>query len=86
LVVPKRHCPSFFELTDAEVAACYALLRAERETLRAEHRPDGFNVGVNDGAAAGQSIEHTHLHLIPRYRGDHPDPRGGVRHVIPTRR
>jgi len=86
LVVPKRHCPSFFELTDAEVASCYALLRAERETLRAEHRPDGFNVGVNDGAAAGQSIEHTHLHLIPRYRGDHPDPRGGVRHVIPTRR
>ena len=86
LIVPKRHCSSFFELTDAEVAACYALLRAEREALRAEYRPDGFNVGVNDGAAAGQSIEHTHLHLIPRYRGDHPDPRGGVRHVIPTRR
>ncbi len=86
LVVPKRHCTSFFDLTDAEVAACYALLRGEREKLQAEHRPDGFNVGVNDGAAAGQSIEHTHLHLIPRYRGDHPDPRGGVRHVIPTRR
>jgi diadenosine tetraphosphate (Ap4A) HIT family hydrolase len=86
LVVPKRHCTSFFELTDAEVAACWALLRAERERLLAEHRPDGFNVGVNDGAAAGQSIEHTHWHLIPRYRGDHPAPRGGVRHVIPTRR
>jgi diadenosine tetraphosphate (Ap4A) HIT family hydrolase len=86
LVIPKRHCASFFELTDAEVAACFALLRAEREKLCAEHRPDGFNVGINDGAAAGQSIEHTHLHLIPRYRGDHPDPRGGVRHVIPTRR
>jgi diadenosine tetraphosphate (Ap4A) HIT family hydrolase len=86
LVVPKRHCTSFFELTDAEVAACCALLRAERERLLAEHSPDGFNVGVNDGAAAGQSIEHTHWHLIPRYRGDHPAPRGGVRHVIPTRR
>jgi diadenosine tetraphosphate (Ap4A) HIT family hydrolase len=86
LVVPKRHCASFFELTDAEIAACWALLRAEREKLLAEHGPDGFNVGVNDGAAAGQSIEHTHWHLIPRYRGDHPAPRGGVRHVIPTRR
>jgi diadenosine tetraphosphate (Ap4A) HIT family hydrolase len=86
LVVPKRHCASFFDLTGAEVAACYDLLRREREKLQAEYQPDGFNVGVNDGAAAGQSIEHTHLHLIPRYRGDHPDPRGGVRHVIPTRR
>ena len=86
LVVPKRHCTSFFDLTDAEVLACYGLLRREQDGLRAELHPDGFNVGVNDGAAAGQSIEHTHWHLIPRYRGDHPDPRGGVRHVIPTRR
>ncbi|MBI2964325.1 MAG: HIT family protein [Deltaproteobacteria bacterium] len=86
LVVPKRHCPSFFDLTPAEVEACYSLLREERQTLLRELHPDGFNVGVNDGAAAGQSIEHTYWHLIPRYRGDHPDPRGGVRHVIPTRR
>ena len=86
LVVPKRHCTSFFELTDAEAAARFALLSQQREKLIAEFEPDGFNVGVNDGPAAGQSIEHTHVHLIPRYRGDHPDPRGGVRHVIPTRR
>jgi len=86
LVVPKRHCGGFFELTREEVAACYELLCRERDKLRAELQPDGFNVGVNDGAAAGQSIEHTHLHLIPRYSGDHPSPRGGVRHVIPTRR
>jgi diadenosine tetraphosphate (Ap4A) HIT family hydrolase len=86
LVVPKRHCASFFDLTTEEVAACFALLRSERSKLLSELRPDGFNVGVNDGAAAGQSIEHSHWHLIPRYRGDHPDPRGGVRHVIPTRR
>jgi diadenosine tetraphosphate (Ap4A) HIT family hydrolase len=86
LVVPKRHCARFFELTAAEVAACFALLSQQHEKLLAEFHPDGFNVGVNDGAAAGQSIEHTHWHLIPRYRGDHPDPRGGVRHVIPTRR
>ena len=87
LIVPKRHCRSFFELSAEEVAACYALLCAERERLaRGDERPDGWNVGVNEGAAAGQSVEHAHIHLIPRYRGDHPDPRGGVRHVIPTRR
>ena len=86
LVVPKRHCSSFFDLTPAEVGACFALLSEQRTKLRGELSPDGFNVGVNDGAAAGQSIEHTHWHLIPRYQGDHPDPRGGVRHVMPTRR
>jgi len=86
LVVPKRHCTSFFELTPAEAAACFALLSQQRDKLASEFHPDGFNVGVNVGAAAGQSIEHTHVHLIPRYQGDHPDPRGGVRHVIPTRR
>ena len=86
LVIPKRHCPSFFDLEPDEILACFDLLRRQRERLRGELSPDGFNVGVNDGAAAGQSIEHTHFHLIPRYRGDHPDPRGGVRHVIPTRR
>src|SRR4029079_9346235 len=83
LVVQKRHCASFFDLTPEEVAACFALLSSERAKLVSELRPDGFNLGVNDGAAAGQSIHHTHWHLIPRYRGDHPDPRGGVRHVIP---
>lgn len=86
LVIPKRHCTSFFELTEEEASACYALLRNERVALVRECRPDGFNVGVNDGAAAGQSVAHAHVHLIPRYQGDHPDSRGGVRHVIPTRR
>ncbi len=86
LVIPKRHCESFFDLTNEEVRACFALLGQERVKIVAEFHPDGFNIGVNDGAAAGQSIGHTHWHLIPRYHGDHPDPRGGVRHVIPTRR
>ena len=86
LVVPKRHCTSFFELTEDEARACHDLLRNERVALVRECRPDGFNVGVNDGAAAGQSVAHVHVHLIPRYVGDHPDSRGGVRHVIPTRR
>jgi diadenosine tetraphosphate (Ap4A) HIT family hydrolase len=86
LVIPKRHCASFFDLTHEEVRDCYALIGQERTKIVAEFHPDGFNIGVNDGSAAGQSIGHTHWHLIPRYRGDHPDPRGGVRHVIPTRR
>jgi len=86
LVIPKRHCESFFDLTREEVCACFTLLGQERVKIVAELHPDGFNIGVNDGSAAGQSIGHTHWHLIPRYRGDHPDPRGGVRHVIPTRR
>jgi diadenosine tetraphosphate (Ap4A) HIT family hydrolase len=86
LVIPKRHCESFFDLRPDEVEACYALLQGERAVLQEQYRPDGFNVGVNDGTPAGQSVPHTHWHLIPRYRGDHPDARGGVRHVIPTRR
>ncbi len=86
LVIPKRHCVSFFQLTPQEIAACYALLQETRDGLVREFRPDGFNVGVNDGVAAGQMMGHTHIHLIPRYKGDHPDSRGGVRHVIPTRR
>jgi diadenosine tetraphosphate (Ap4A) HIT family hydrolase len=86
LIIPKRHSASFFDLTPDEIAACHALLRSERDALAKQHRPDGYNIGVNDGAPAGQSVPHTHWHLIPRYRGDHPDPRGGVRHVIPTRR
>jgi len=86
LVIPKRHTASFFDLNAEEIAACHALLRGERAALAKSDRPDGYNVGVNDGQAAGQSVPHTHWHLIPRYQGDHPDPRGGVRHVIPTRR
>jgi diadenosine tetraphosphate (Ap4A) HIT family hydrolase len=86
LIIPKRHSESFFDLTSEEVTACHALLRAERAAIAKAHRPDGYNIGINEGASAGQSIPHTHWHLIPRYRGDHPDPRGGVRHVIPNRR
>jgi diadenosine tetraphosphate (Ap4A) HIT family hydrolase len=86
LVIPKRHCASFFELEAEEVRACFELLRRERDALHGELHPGGFNVGVNDGAPAGQSVPHAHVHLIPRYIGDHPDTRGGVRHVIPTRR
>lgn len=83
LIIPSRHCPDFFALTPQEVSACMDLLTEERRTLDAEFKPDGYNVGVNVGRAAGQSIFHVHIHLIPRYAGDHPSPQGGVRQIIP---
>jgi diadenosine tetraphosphate (Ap4A) HIT family hydrolase len=83
LVIPRRHCASFFDLSAEEIAACMELLVEERGALDAEFHPDGYNIGVNVGPAAGQSVLHAHVHLIPRYGGDHPRPQGGVRQVIP---
>ena len=83
LVVPKRHVASFFELTPEEVAACMALISQEKALIDAEFKPDGYNIGVNVGQMAGQSIFHVHIHIIPRYKGDVENPQGGVRHVIP---
>jgi len=83
LVIPFRHCASFFDLTPNEINACMELLTAERLAVEKEFSPDGYNVGVNVNAAAGQSIFHVHIHLIPRYTGDSPHPKGGVRQVIP---
>ncbi len=61
------------------------LLVAEQRALAAAGKPDGYNVGVNVGLAGGQSIHHVHLHLIPRYNGDHPRPQGGVRQILPSK-
>lgn len=85
LVIPRRHIGSFFELTDAERACVLELLAQAKADLDLSFQPDGFNIGINDGAAAGQTVRHLHLHLIPRYRGDAPDPRGGVRWVLPAK-
>lgn len=85
LILPRRHARSFFEVTRDERAGLLALLDRARELLDAEHRPDGYNIGINDGPAAGQTVPHLHIHLIPRYRGDRPDPRGGVRWIFPER-
>ena len=82
IVVPKRHVADFFEMTDAEQAAVLELLREVRRSIGSRHSPDGYNIGVNVGEAAGQSRMHVHVHLIPRYRGDVPDPKGGVRCVL----
>lgn len=83
LIVPKRAVMSIFELSESELLGCWSLLQAEHARLLAEYHPDGFNVGINIGEDAGQTIPHAHIHLIPRYKGDHPNPRGGIRSVIP---
>ena len=85
LVVPRRHVADWFETTVEERVAMWALADEARELLLRAYRPEGFNLGVNVGEAAGQTVFHVHLHVIPRYRGDVPNPRGGIRAVIPER-
>ena len=85
LVIPKRHAVSLFDLPADEQTAVWAMASRVRGILSDHYAPDGFTVGVNDGCAAGQTVMHGHLHVIPRTAGDVPNPRGGVRHVIPSR-
>ena len=85
LVIPRRHVGSFFDLTEDERSALLSLVATAKVQIDAEHRPSAFNIGINDGAAAGQTVPHLHIHLIPRYNGDRPDPRGGVRWIIPEK-
>jgi diadenosine tetraphosphate (Ap4A) HIT family hydrolase len=82
LVVPRRHVADFFEMRADEQAAVLELLNDARRRIQREHLPDGYNIGVNIGKAAGQSRMHVHVHLIPRYAGDVPDPAGGIRCVL----
>ncbi len=86
LIIPYRHVSSLFDLTDGEIKGLWSLVKAGKEFLDDKYHPDGYNVGVNVGEAAGQSIFHMHIHLIPRYQGDVEDPKGGVRGVIPGKR
>lgn len=85
LVVPRRLVATWWESTEQERTDLLALVEVVRHQLDAEFSPDGYNVGFNAGAAAGQTVDHLHLHVIPRYAGDVPDPRGGIRHVIPSK-
>lgn len=86
LVIPRRHFADLFEATADERAALWELLTEVKSQLDQQRRPAGYNVGVNVGCAAGQTVMHLHVHLIPRYVGDMQDPRGGVRGVIPSHR
>jgi diadenosine tetraphosphate (Ap4A) HIT family hydrolase len=83
LIIPRRHVPDFFEMTWAEKTSILALLDKAKAEISKEHSPDGYNIGVNIGKAAGQSRMHVHVHLIPRYAGDVADPSGGIRCVLP---
>ncbi len=85
LILPRRHVGSFFDISADERTAMLALLDAVRDGLEQECRTDGFNIGINDGPAAGQTVPHLHLHLIPRYSGDRDDPRGGIRWIFPEK-
>jgi len=85
LIIPKRHYADYFELTVQEQTACILLLNEVKEFISHVFSPNGFNIGINIGSAAGQTVSHVHIHLIPRYNDDVDDPRGGVRGVIPDK-
>ncbi|MFQ5830504.1 MAG: HIT family protein [Candidatus Methylomirabilia bacterium] len=85
LIVPRRHEPDFFALTESEQAEMWRLVIEVRRRIEAERAPDGYNIGLNAGPAAGQTVGHAHLHVIPRYSGDVEDPRGGIRWIFPAR-
>ena len=85
LVIPRRHVGSFFEIENTERDALMALLDEAKRRLDKEFKPAGYNIGINDGPAAGQTVPHLHIHLIPRYEADRADPRGGVRWIIPEK-
>ena len=85
LIIPKRHLGSFFDISLEERLAMLELLDKAKAAIDKDLKPDGFNIGINNGPAAGQTVPHLHLHLIPRYAGDVEDARGGVRWVIPDK-
>jgi diadenosine tetraphosphate (Ap4A) HIT family hydrolase len=82
LVLPRKHVMTIYELSMPEQKVIWELVGRVRERLLAEYKPDGFNIGFNDGLAAGQTVSHAHVHIIPRRQGDVADPRGGIRWVI----
>lgn len=86
LVIPFRHMADFFSMTDEEKYAIMRLIDDCKRVIEEKSKPDGYNIGFNVGSAAGQTVIHCHCHIIPRYRGDTENPRGGVRGIIPTKR
>ncbi|MBC6366356.1 HIT family protein [Algoriphagus sp. AK58] len=86
LIIPKRHIADYFELSFKEQSSCLFLLNEVKKKIQKRFNPEGFNIGINIGEKAGQTVSHVHIHLIPRYAGDVDDPRGGVRGVIPERK
>jgi diadenosine tetraphosphate (Ap4A) HIT family hydrolase len=85
LIIPKRHIASFFELTQEELIDFYKTIKEAKNIIHDKYHPNAYNIGVNDGEAAGRTIHHLHIHLIPRYKGDCENPRGGVRKLFPEK-
>lgn len=85
LIIPRRHIASFFDTTAEERQTMLELLDEAKALLDREYQPNGYNIGINNGPAAGQTVMHVHMHVIPRYLGDNGDPRGGIRMIIPER-
>ena len=85
MVIPYRHFSNYFDMTSDEKSAIWELVDEVKHQIRQEHSPDGYNIGINVGRAAGQTIAHMHVHVIPRFQGDMEDPQGGVRGVIPSK-
>ena len=85
LIVPHRVYSDYFESTNEEVIGLQKLVLETKKLLDEKFQPDGFNVGINSGESGGQTVPHVHIHLIPRYKGDMENPRGGVRGVIPSK-
>lgn len=85
LIIPRAHISSLFDIEASEREALMTLLEEARRRLDKEFKPAGYNIGINDGQAAGQTVMHLHIHLIPRYAGDCSDPRGGVRWIFPEK-
>lgn len=82
-VIPKNHIDSFFDLDNRQLIQLFSLLKDVKEIVQDRYKPDSYNIGLNEGKVAGRTVEHLHIHLIPRYKGDVDDPQGGIRNVIP---
>lgn len=85
LIIPKRHIASFFELSTEEFKELKPILSQAKQSLDNQFTPQSYNIGINDGEYAGQTIRHLHIHLIPRYKGDKKNPKGGIRWIFPNK-
>lgn len=84
-VIPKRHVPTIFDTTNEEKLAIFDLINEAKKLIDKKYKPDGYNIGINSGESAGQTVMHLHVHFIPRYKGDVENPRGGIRGIIPEK-
>ncbi|ALG67492.1 HIT family protein [Beggiatoa leptomitoformis] len=85
LIIPRRHYASWFEATETEQLALFSALAIAKVNIQTQYQPDAYNIGINDGAVAGQTVPHLHIHLIPRYQSDTVEPRGGIRWILPDK-